>query len=186
MNDLLQGAEIQSKKPSSSQLALQKFRHYLDHVAGGLVLLNSILLMVQLELEGRQLALELGLPEGESFESMMPIFSALDTMCLACTLWMNWVRSSKTRWQRRCDQNRSFGTKFCLRLLGGAPDPDRVGEMSFPKGRLAHGHVAFSVATRQGHVRICTHTVYTPLLSLAIAVTTRMVGQFLGVYVVDG
>ncbi|CAE7722543.1 CATSPER1 [Symbiodinium sp. CCMP2592] len=80
MTDLLQGAEIQSKKPSGGQLALQKFRHYMDHVAGGLVLLNSILLMVQLELEGRQLALELGLPDGESFESMMPIFSALDTI----------------------------------------------------------------------------------------------------------
>ena len=90
MTDLLQGAEIQSKKkPSGGQLALQKFRHYLDHVAGGLVLLNSILLMVQLELEGRQLALELGLPDGENFESMMPIFSALDTMCLACTLWVS-------------------------------------------------------------------------------------------------
>ena len=37
MTDLL-SAEV--KKPSGSEQLMQKLRHYLDHIAGGLVLLN--------------------------------------------------------------------------------------------------------------------------------------------------
>ncbi|CAE7419902.1 scn4aa [Symbiodinium natans] len=79
MTDLLNGAEVQAPSRNGT-VVMRQFKHYLDHIAGGLVLLNSILLMVQLELEGRQLAFELGLPDGENFETLMPTFQVIDTI----------------------------------------------------------------------------------------------------------
>eukprot|EP00435_Cladocopium_sp_Y103_P009886 s3202_g2.t1 len=55
-----------------------KFRKTLDLVATALVILNCVLLMVELELEGRAVGSKLGLSEGVDLTALMPWFQAID------------------------------------------------------------------------------------------------------------
>ena len=60
---------------------MEKVAFYLDHVAGALVLLNSVLLMLQLEIEGRQIAFQLGVhAERQNFDHLLPIFQVMDSV----------------------------------------------------------------------------------------------------------
>mmetsp|Transcript_20047 Transcript_20047/g.47131 ORF Transcript_20047/g.47131 Transcript_20047/m.47131 type:complete len:589 (+) Transcript_20047:83-1849(+) len=58
---------------------MQQVQKYIDYVAGFLVLVNSFVLMLQLELEGRAAAESLGLPEGQRFDDILPAFRTVDT-----------------------------------------------------------------------------------------------------------
>jgi len=73
--------ETQPVKTSSfgDRFAL-KVRKYIDHVAGALVLLNSFSMMIQLEMEGRTIANNLGLPQGHNYSEAMPTFRVVDEM----------------------------------------------------------------------------------------------------------
>lgn len=55
-----------------------KFRKTLDGVATALVILNCLLLMVELELEGRAVGFKLGLSDGVDLTGLMPWFQAID------------------------------------------------------------------------------------------------------------
>ncbi|CAL1173699.1 unnamed protein product [Cladocopium goreaui] len=55
-----------------------KFRKTLDFVATALVILNCILLMVELELEGRAVGSKLGLSDGVDLTALMPWFQGID------------------------------------------------------------------------------------------------------------
>jgi len=69
------------KYKSPMRLCMDRVTKYLDTIAGALVLLNSILLMIQLELEGRLMAADLGLrPPNERFKQVMPIFQVMDSI----------------------------------------------------------------------------------------------------------
>lgn len=63
--------------------ALQsKVKKYLNVIAGGLVMMNSLVMMVELELEGRAAGVKVGLLSDDSaFElsKIEPIFQAFDT-----------------------------------------------------------------------------------------------------------
>eukprot|EP00435_Cladocopium_sp_Y103_P014330 s3186_g3.t1 len=56
----------------------KKIKKYIDHVAGALVLMNSFSMMIQLEMEGRTIASNLGLPQGHNYSAALPTFRVLD------------------------------------------------------------------------------------------------------------
>lgn len=74
---VLLGKAGESKR---QQELLHVITHYIDYVAGGLVLINSFALMLQLELEGRQLAYQIGMPQGDNFEDVLPVFRVVDSV----------------------------------------------------------------------------------------------------------
>lgn len=71
--------------PSQSILGLEtivsKTRRYIDLVAGFLVLSNSLVMMLELEMEGRAVGLQLGLGDGSAWvlEEVEPTFQGVDT-----------------------------------------------------------------------------------------------------------
>ena len=70
-----------SKQSQRMELCTMEVALCLDHVAGALVLLHSVLLMFQLEMEGRQIAFQLGVDqERQNFDGVLPIFQVLDSM----------------------------------------------------------------------------------------------------------
>ncbi|CAK9115964.1 unnamed protein product [Durusdinium trenchii] len=74
--------ENQPKKQPTSQwhkIGIKVTKH-LDHIAGALVLLNSLSMMIQLEMEGRTIASQLGFPEGHNFTAALPTFRTVDTI----------------------------------------------------------------------------------------------------------
>jgi len=72
--------EEQPLKASTSFRAkvTKKINKYIDHVAGALVLMNSFSMMIQLEMEGRTIASNLGLPQGHNYSAALPTFRVLD------------------------------------------------------------------------------------------------------------
>ncbi|CAJ1390980.1 unnamed protein product [Effrenium voratum] len=69
-------------KPSNNtwESVVAKGTKYMDHVAGALVLMNSISMMLQLEMEGRTIAAKLGVLEAENFSEALPVFAVIDAI----------------------------------------------------------------------------------------------------------
>ncbi|CAJ1390979.1 unnamed protein product [Effrenium voratum] len=75
------GILLAANNPNRTKQRLaQLIRAYIDYVAGALVLVNSFVLMLQLELEGRNVAYELGIAEGANFSGVLPTFRVVDTV----------------------------------------------------------------------------------------------------------
>lgn len=58
---------------------MQLISQYIDYAAGFLVLINSFALMLQLEMEGWQVAGQIGMP-GANFEEVLPVFRVVDSV----------------------------------------------------------------------------------------------------------
>ena len=88
------------KKRSRWDVCMEKVSIYLDHIAGALVLLNSVLLMLQLEIEGRQLAFELKVhPERQNFDAVLPVFQVMDSVFVFIFLAELLIRIVLERWK---------------------------------------------------------------------------------------
>ena len=59
---------------------LTTLRRYIDYIAGVMVLLNSIVLIAELEVEGRSIAFEVGLPSGEDLRAYLPTLRGIDAI----------------------------------------------------------------------------------------------------------
>ena len=105
-------------KTAASGVALLRKRvgDYIDYVAGVLVLLNTLLMLAELELEGRAAGHRIGLSEDIAFETMEPTFRVFDSMFvyvylieLLLRIWITWP-----------DFHRSFANWFdCLLVASG-------------------------------------------------------------------
>ena len=79
---------------------MESVARYLDHVAGALVLLNSVLLMLQLEMEGRHIAHSLGLhAERQNFDGILPTFQVMDSVFVFIFLAELLIRIVLERWK---------------------------------------------------------------------------------------
>ncbi|CAE7334446.1 CATSPER1 [Symbiodinium necroappetens] len=87
-------------KRSSVDICVESVARYLDHVAGALVLLNSVLLMLQLEMEGRHIAHSLGLhAERQNFDGILPTFQVMDSVFVFIFLAELLIRIVLERWK---------------------------------------------------------------------------------------
>ena len=97
---LRESSDGRIKKRSRFSICSEKVAYYLDHIAGALVLLNSVLLMLQLEIEGRQLAWELGVhPTRQNFDSLLPIFQVMDSVFVFIFLAELLIRIFLEKWK---------------------------------------------------------------------------------------
>ena len=78
-------------------LLRQRVKLYIDYVAGVFVLLNTILMLVELEWEGRASGYHIGMSPPLPFEHAEPIFRVLDSMFvyiylaeLVLRMWITW------------------------------------------------------------------------------------------------
>ena len=55
-------------------------KRYIDYVAGVMVLLNSLVLIAELEVEGRSIAFEIDLPSGEDLRAYLPALRGIDAV----------------------------------------------------------------------------------------------------------
>lgn len=96
-----------------------KVKMYIDYVAGILVLLNTLLMLVELELEGRHTGHRLGMAGGLAFEEAEPVFRFLDALFVYIYLVELFVRV----WITWPDFHRSFANWFdTLLVLSGLVD----------------------------------------------------------------
>ncbi|CAJ1380160.1 unnamed protein product [Effrenium voratum] len=81
-------AQSKSARPNDTseifglQSIVHRTKRYIDILAGALVLLNSFVMMLELELEGRAVGIQLGLGDGSTttLEEIEPTFQVLDTI----------------------------------------------------------------------------------------------------------
>ena len=59
---------------------IQLVKRYIDYVAGVMVLLNSLVLIAELEVEGRSIAFEIDLPAGEDLRAYLPALRGIDAV----------------------------------------------------------------------------------------------------------
>ena len=57
---------------------LKTVRRYIDYIAGVMVLFNSVILIIELEVEGRSIAFQVGLPYGQDLRDYLPTLRAID------------------------------------------------------------------------------------------------------------
>ena len=65
-------------QPASLRTIIKSLRLYIDYIAGVMVLLNSLVLIAELEVEGRSIAFEVGLPYGEDLRDYLPTLRRID------------------------------------------------------------------------------------------------------------
>lgn len=71
----------------------------LDYVAGGLVLLNSLVMLAQFEVEGRLLGEDIGMKDGAAWPELSIVFMALDIVFVVI-FFLEWcVRVALDRWK---------------------------------------------------------------------------------------
>eukprot|EP00435_Cladocopium_sp_Y103_P025124 s1011_g6.t1 len=71
----------------------------LDYVAGGLVLLNSLVMLAQFEVEGRMLGEDIGMKDGAPWPELSIVFMALDIIFVVI-FFLEWcVRVALDRWK---------------------------------------------------------------------------------------
>ena len=117
-----------------------KVKLYIDYVAGILVLLNTLLMLVELELEGRHTGHRLGMAEVLAFEEAEPVFRVLDALFVYIYLVELFVRV----WITWPDFHRYFSNWFdtLLVLSGLAPGQPSA----FVKSWLAFSHFSCRVS----------------------------------------
>ena len=100
---------------------METVARYLDHVAGALVLLNSVLLMLQLEMEGRHIAHGLGVhAERQNFDGILPTFQVMDSVFVFIFLAELLIRIVLERWKFVKDTSRGSDSLIIWGPPGGS------------------------------------------------------------------
>ncbi|CAE7863474.1 NOV [Symbiodinium microadriaticum] len=107
-----------TKRHAEELLGLQTLvshtKEYIDFVAGVLVLLNSCVMLAELEAEGLAYGAQLGLGRGPSLEEVQPIFQSLDTAFVFIFLIELLFRVAIERWDFLRDPANWFDAALVL------------------------------------------------------------------------
>jgi len=106
-------------EPGRRELMLIRLKSGLDYFAGFLVLMNSMVLLLQFEMEGRTVGLTVGLSDGPAWEQVIPALQIVDIIFVFIFLVEWLIRISVERWQFVKDYANLFDT---ILVLGGLVD----------------------------------------------------------------
>ena len=85
-------------------------KSFLDYLAGGLVLLNSLVMLAQFEVEGRAIGEDIGMQDGAPWPEISTVFMAIDIL-FVLIFFMEWcVRLALDKWKFCHDLANVFDT----------------------------------------------------------------------------